>query len=255
MGFSKNRVLERFPDFDYYFFIEDDVELLVGGVFPTHVELARATGIHHFSLFESGGLRRQTEENVVSGYRILHGLFGSADFNFFTRHGLGTVGGWHPLFAQYRRWGHTEHSYRFPRAGLAPAPFNVIEALADSFIWHSPPAVTQVDLLDRDEDQLVRPERDLIDQELRHVPVQTGCPHDFNGVRMDRPEKLAATLGGGRYPLVTGSERRRCWSDFHLSQAMRGSGVARRSASFVRAVAAWPGNPMIRHRVKGILGW
>jgi hypothetical protein len=38
-----------------------------------------------------------------------------------------TVGGWHPSFARYRRWGHTEHSCRFVRAGLAPPPFNVAE--------------------------------------------------------------------------------------------------------------------------------
>src|SRR4051812_45090769 len=51
VGLSKNRVLRCFGDYDYYFFVEDDVELLDGAVFPAHVDVARASGIHHLSLF------------------------------------------------------------------------------------------------------------------------------------------------------------------------------------------------------------
>ena len=58
VGISKNRVLERYPDFDYYFFLEDDVELVDGSVFPAHVELSRTSGIHHFTLFGRGGVRK-----------------------------------------------------------------------------------------------------------------------------------------------------------------------------------------------------
>ena len=139
VGISKNRALESFPGFDYYFFLEDDVELIDGAVFPAHVELAQASEIHHFSLFSRRKLRAYTEHSTIAGRDVAHGESGSASFNFFTREGLERVGGWHPRFAEYRRWGHTEHSWRFVRAGLAPAPFNVASELTESCIWHIPP--------------------------------------------------------------------------------------------------------------------
>src|SRR5262249_55819252 len=118
VGVSKNRVLDRFPDFNYYFFIEDDVELVDPSAFRAQIEVAVASGIHHFSLFEARGIRKPQSESSVAGRRVVHAGFGGADFNFFTREGLQRVGGWHPVFARYRRGGHTEHSYRFPRVGL-----------------------------------------------------------------------------------------------------------------------------------------
>ena len=75
VGMSKNRALERFPDFDYYFFLEDDVELFDELVFPAHVELSQASGIHHFTLFQRGGVRKATAQSTAAG-SILHGLYG-----------------------------------------------------------------------------------------------------------------------------------------------------------------------------------
>jgi len=255
VGLSKNRVLERFPDFDYYFFVEDDVELLDGSIFPVHVELARASAIHHFSLFARRRIRDYERHTTVDGRRIAHGPFGSASFNFFTAEGLRQVGGWHPLFAQYRRWGHTEHSYRFLRAGLAPAPFNVVEDLTEACIWHIPPAVTRPNLLPADADEIVAPERELIDRELVHVPLQTISPYGFNGVPFGEPERLAATLEAGeRYPLVGGRERRRCRSDYRLWQYRSSTAAPRRAAALLAAAWEWPGNPRLRHTVKLALG-
>ena len=85
VGISKNRVLERFPDFDYYFFLEDDVELVDGRVFPAHVELSQASGIHHFTLFERGGVRKVTAQSTAAGHRIVHGLYGGADLQLLHR--------------------------------------------------------------------------------------------------------------------------------------------------------------------------
>lgn len=252
VGLSKNRVLERFPDFDYYFFVEDDVELLDGSVFPLHVELARASGIHHFSLFAR---RSYDRHSIVAGHRVAHGLYGSAGVNFFTAEGLRRVGGWHPRFAEYRRWGHTEHSYRFYRAGLAPAPFNVIEDLTEACIWHAPPAVTRSNLLPADADEIVAPERELIDEELVHVPLRTISPYSFNDIPFGELERLAATLDAGeRYPLVSDRDRRQCRSDYRLWQFRSGTSAPRRAAALLGAAWNWPGNPMLRHTVKLALG-
>lgn len=254
VGLSKNRVLKRFPDFDYYFFLDDDVELVDGSVFPAHVALARASGIHHFSLFERGGVRKRTGESEVEGTRIVHGLFGGGQFNFYTAEGLARVGGWHPRFAEFRRWGHTEHSYRFYRAGLAPAPFNVAVGLSETCIWHYPPPVTRVQGIAADEDELPAPERALIDQELTHVPLETLGPHHVNGVAPGSESPLAAVLDSGeRYPVVEGAERRHCESDYALWRFRYGKGVGRRLVALADAVLRWPSNPGLRHLVRTAL--
>jgi hypothetical protein len=255
VGLSKNRALEQFPDFDYYFFIEDDVELVDDSVFSSHVDLAARSGIHHFSLFEHGGVRKPVGETMVAGRRVVHALFGAADFNFFTRAALKRVGGWHPLFARYRRWGHTEHSYRFPRADLAPAPFNVAVELIDAFAWHSPPAVTRVEEIELDEDQISRPERELMDQELDLVPVQTLSAYHLQGTLGRSPTRLASIMSEkNRYPLAGPRERREARSDFLLWQSTRGGSFVRRAATFLAAFGLWPKSPAIRHEVKTWLG-
>lgn len=254
VGLSKNRVLERYGDFEYYFFLEDDVELVDGAVFPAHVALHRASGIHHFALFERGAVRGRTGETEVAGVTITHGLYGPAHFCSYTGEGLRAVGGWHPLFAQYRRWGHTEHSWRFHRDGLAPAPFNVAEPLSDTFIWHYPPAVTRVEGVAFDADQIAAPERDLMDQALRHVPLRTLAPHHSNDVPLGPPVRLAEVLNGReRYPIVRGGERRRCRADFLLWRSRTARTALGRAAALAGGALLSPANPELRRRLRALV--
>jgi hypothetical protein len=172
-------------------------------------------------------------------------------FSFFTGAGLSQVGGWHPRFAEFRRWGHTEHSYRFYRAGLAPAPFNVCRELTDGCVWHLHPAVTNPTLLPADEEEIVAPERALIDSELLHFPVVTLSSYEFNGVPFGTLGRLGATVGGSeRYPLVAPSERRRCRSDYQLGRFRAAGSPLGRAAALLRAVWQWPSNPMTRRTIK-----
>lgn len=249
VGVSKNRVLQRHPDFDYYFFLEDDAELVGGEVFPTHIALFEASGIHHFSLFESKGSRKVLSASTIAGHRVVHSLYGGADFNFFTREALEKVGGWHPRFAEYRRFGHTEHSYRIYRAGLAPAPFNVARDLTPTFIWHVPPAVTRVPDMSYDEDQIAAPERELMEAKLTRVPVQTLSSLHSNGVALGPLARVAGTLVAGRYPMLEGPELRHARSDYRLWQAQQKKGY-HRATSLAMATVSWPGNPALRHTVK-----
>lgn len=254
VGLSKNRVLKAFPDFDYYFFVEDDAELVDPSVFPLHVKVSRASGIHHFSLFERGGLRKRIGASWGGGNRISHGLYGGAPFNFFTREGLRRVGGWHPAFARYRRWGHTEHSHRFPRVGLAPAPFNVLEDMADALIWHNPPSVTPHHSMIVDEDQLTLPEREIMQEELEHVPVETISPFHFNGHGFECVKRLANEPSRAeRYPLLRGRERRRAHADWSLWMAKTGDRLASRVGSLVRSAVSWPSNPALKHHLKKLI--
>lgn len=254
VGVSKNRVLQRFPEFDYYFFIEDDVELVDAKAFPAHVEMFRASNIHHFSLFARDGIRKSTGTSIAAGLPVVHCEYGSASFSFFTRACLERVGGWHPRFAEYRRWGHTEHSYRVVRAGMAPAPFNVAVGLIDAFIWHWPPSVSHVAGVAIDRDQIAAPERALIDERLPYVPVQTLSPHHFNGVALGPLNDLASVLDAGeRYPLAQGAERRQARAEYQLWRSQRAGPMSHRGAALASAVWNWPANPMLRHALKNTL--
>lgn len=251
VGLAKNRVLKLFPDFDYYFFLEDDVELVDSTVLPLHVQLCKQSGIHHFSLFEQGGARKIIGTSTIGDHRVVHCLFGAASFNFFSGEGLRKVGGWHPAFAQYRRWGHTEHSYRFVQAGLAPAPFNVAEDLGRAFIWHVPPPVTKVSGVDSDADQIAVPEREILDQRLGYVPVQTLSPVHFNGIPLGAEAQLPDTLTGhDRYPLVHGREKRKSEADYDLWRFHTEAALPTRLTAIAASITKWPGNPAIRHGLK-----
>lgn len=255
VGIAKNRVLEQFPNFDYYFFLEDDVEVLDQSIFVAHIAIAHALDMHHMSLFEPRLAKEPVRTSRLLGADVLHCGYGSADFNFFTRLGLDTVGGWHPEFARHRRWGHTEHSYRFPRAGLAPAPFNVAVSLASAAAWHSPPSVTRHTDVIFDAYQVAEPERKLLDLELHFVAPETIGPYRYNGVPLSPLVKLCSAFNnGGLYPLLNRSERRLAYAD-RLVWKMRND-----SRPTHRLVAGWaagllsPNNPEWRHEVKAQLG-
>lgn len=251
VGISKNRILETFPHFDYYFFLEDDAELLDGSVFAECVRISRASDTHHMSLFERAGIRRPISESNVLGHHMIHSLYGGADFNFFTRQGIDCVGGWHPLFARYRRWGHTEHSYRFPRAGLAPAPFNVPASLIEAFIWHAPPSVSSPHGIAIDEDQIALPERELMDQKLMCVPVETLGAYHSNDIPFRTHTALANTVSRwNRYPLLRRGERRRASSDYLLWRFETSSNPIVRLIALLGAAALDPTSMTLRHIVK-----
>ncbi|WDE08033.1 hypothetical protein SG34_014730 [Thalassomonas viridans] len=150
VGVAKNRVMSLLGDYDFYFFIEDDVEVLSSDLFTGHLSAYQETGIHHFSLHEPSRLLEEcqptfflhsTKEGSGEKKMIRHARFGSAQVNFFSRQALARVGGWHRQFSRLRRGGHTEHSYRIFNAGLTPAPFNYIGHLDSSCRWHNPPSI------------------------------------------------------------------------------------------------------------------
>ncbi len=257
VGISKNRVLERFPEFDYYFFLEDDVEVVDGTVFARHVDLMRAAGIHHMSLFTDVKSYTPVAETATSEGLIRHYNYGGAQLNAFTRQGLVQVGGWHPRFAQYRRWGHVEHSYRFPRNNLAPAPFNVGVDLIDSCICHVPPAVTDwTQLASLHSDGLSQPEREVMALELTHVPLQTFGPYHLEGPAPGRLTKLASAFSNGRrYPVLSGADRRRAYGDYFVWRATLASGPRRSLALFALAAVIDPTSVALRHALKVRFRW
>ena len=183
VGISKNRAIKSFPDYDYYFFIEDDAELLDPKVFDIHIALSEKLNIPHFSLFNTDRIREVQSVREADGYHIIQALYGGAPFNFFTREGLEKVGGFHTEFAKYKRFGHTEHTYRFYNAGLTKYPFQIIEECIGGYIgWHEP--VSRIKLnVDTSENRLFAGEEKLIKERLIYFPLQTLS--DYHGKNLE----------------------------------------------------------------------
>ena len=173
VGLSKNRVIEHFPDYDNYFFIEDDVELLNPEVFDIHVSLAQKLNIPHFSLFEANRIKKKMNVVTFENYHIIQAMYGSAQVNFFTKTGLNTVGGFHTEFAKYKRFGHTEHSYRFYYTGLSKYPFQIIEECIEGYFrWNNPKSRTKLNV-QSSENSLFMGEEELLKNKLTFFPLQT----------------------------------------------------------------------------------
>jgi hypothetical protein len=198
VGLSKNRILSTFSEYDHYFFVEDDVGLLNSAVFELHINAAQELGIHHMSLFpEERILEKQKELQLTNGFTVYCSLFGGAPFNYFTRTGINTVGGFHTQFAKYRRFGHTEHSYRFVNSGLAEYPFYVLSDCLYGYLrWSDPVSVTKikVDTVNR----LFVEEHELIAQKLAYFPLSTLAPFHV-------PDSL--DLSQAKMPLLNGIYR------------------------------------------------
>jgi len=188
VGISKNRVIESFKDYDYYFFIEDDIELLNPEVFDIHIRLSQELDIPHFSLFEARRIRNQKNVLEYDGYHIIQAMYGGAPFNFFSKKGLDIVGGFHTHFAQFKRFGHTEHTYRFVHNGLSKYPFQLIEeCLEGYFRWNDPISRIKISV-EVSENRLFIDEEELISKKLKFFPVETLSP--YHSLHSDNINKL-----------------------------------------------------------------
>ncbi|SFV53001.1 hypothetical protein MNB_SV-9-825 [hydrothermal vent metagenome] len=182
VGISKNRVLTSFNNYDNYFFIEDDIELLNPAVFDIHIKLSQELNIHHFSLFEARRIRE--EKNILEHkeFNVIQAMYGGAPFNFFTKRGIDIVGGFHTHFAKYKRFGHTEHSYRFVNNNIADYPFNIIKECLDGYFrWNDP--ISRIKLsVEISENRLFIEEEELILEKLKFYPIKTISPYHKNHI-------------------------------------------------------------------------
>lgn len=172
VGISKSRVLKAFPNYDYYFYIDDDVELVDSRIFETYISVAKFNEIHHMSAGPRARLQNLDSWRFVEpGCHLIEGTLGSGAFNFFTQVGLRTVGGWHESFAKYKRFGHTEHSYRFANAGLQKHAFVFVAECISGFIRTAEPtSVTRIKV-DANENRIAIVEQEIIDLNLIYNPV------------------------------------------------------------------------------------
>lgn len=248
VGLSKNRVLKLFPNYDYYFFIDDDVELIDDSVFQDFLNVSKAGRFHHLSANHPRSIQRI---DFVNGYQLEFALYGGAYFNFFTAEGLKIVGGWNTCFSKYKRYGHTEHSYRYLHAGLSEVSFVSIVDARNKLILYNPPHVTEDNSEIDIESQLVREEKELISQKTSFFPIDTLSDYYFNGFNMSSNKGVGQLLRKGkRYPLTVGQARRYLLADHFFLKIRTTSNVALKLFWFLKSMFYNPLNVPFKHYVK-----
>lgn len=251
VGISKNRILTQFPKYDHYFFIDDDVELLDAQIFNAHIDIGnKSTEFYHMS---STNLFNIKETAYIHGTNMIYGMIGGGYFNYFNRKGLEKVGGWHSNFAKYKRYGHTEHSYRFLNIGFSKYPFTIILDQVNNVIVHNPEHVTSpIHNQESQETELFTEEQRLIDERLTYFPITTISNFHFNEFNMEFNEKVAAFIAQNpkKYPLTKGFERMKCLSSHSIFLSKVTSNVVLKTWYFCIGLMYYPLNPEIKHLIK-----
>lgn len=252
VGLSKNRVLESFPNYSNYFFLDDDVELVDPSIFLAYVTFNRKNEFHHLSSTRFFDLK---ENDEINGHSVNFGDRGGGYFNFFTRTGLERVGGWHTDFAKWKRYGHTEHSYRFVNAGLQKYPFIVLADSIDKVIIHSPDHVSEPlnELVDP-ADELFLHEKELIAKKLKYFPLKTISKYQFNGYSMREPgnEKLVELIKlNDRYALIQ-NKKEKCQAkvEFKVHQLKTSSSLFEKLKLLSEILILGPTNKAFKHWIK-----
>jgi len=248
VGLSKNRVISYFPNFDYYFFIEDDMELLNSKIFSENIEFSKNQNIPHLSYTVFG---ENTTINNKEGWSYLQGYRSGAQFSFFEAKALFKVGGWNTLFAKYKRYGHSEHSYRFYNNGLQNYPFIALTSVADCFIMHDPPHVTVIEN-ESHFDHYHPDEKQLIDSRTLFFPITTISPFYFNGFDMNYNSAVDKFLctNKKRYPLTNGKESHNALAEYYFEMFLRSRGVFSKAKFFLLSLINNPFNIPFKHFLK-----
>lgn len=250
VGLSKNRIVKQFPNYNYYFFIDDDVELLCNAIFSSCIGILMATGYHHLCGNHIHNLIKS--ENVL-GKTITHSTTGGGYFTCYTKESLETVGGWNTFFAKYKRFGHTEHSYRTMHSGLQPSPFIFIEETRKCLLVHSPPSVTEKNTNYKivTSFELIEEEYQLIEKKTSFTPLETISEFHFNNKNTSGSDlKLVILASNLRYPLLKGMDRRKALAIHFGLQIRKTNNLSKKFLLFLKSFFLHPTNIGLKHVVK-----
>lgn len=216
VGLSKNRVIKQFPEYDFYFFIEDDIELIKQTIFNDYINASEIFKLEHLNHFGLSAYKHNFINTIEkNNLHLVSKNAGGGYFNFFTKAGLDMVGGFHPIFSKYKRFGHTEHTLRYVNTGLQKYSFNSILECQKDLLIHFPPHVTPIDNIDF-VDNISTIEKEIIDQKLKHFPLQTISSYHYNCKNMKFNNHVTEFLlrNKRKYPLTKGRERRKALSEY-----------------------------------------
>ena len=243
VGLSKNRVITQFPNFDYYFFIDDDVELLNKAVFMELVEVMKKQNIHHLCANERHEIN---DIETLDRAQIVTTVKAGGYFTAYSRIAIDKIGGWHPHFAKYKRFGHSEHSYRTVFSGLQKSPFIFIANQYDSILLHSPPSVTEI------EEELIKDELEMIEKKQDFHPIVTLSNFHFNQKPIGFNQKANEFLESNsrKYPLTDGKERRNGLAEHYFLKMKVTKSNSQKVKFFFKSIFNNPLNTPFKHWVK-----
>lgn len=249
VGLSKNRVLSHFPDYDYYFFLDDDIELLTPLLFEQCIVLLSSENYHHLC---GNHTHTETFSCQLSGFEVSHSLTGGGYFTCYTQKGIQTVGGFHTLFARYRRYGHSEHSYRFMHSGLQPSPFIFFREALHALLIHSPESVTPHKEHAMNQNEWVQEEQDLIQSKTTFFPLQTLSSYHFNHKPLGYNQRVADFLitNPQKYPLTKGKDRRNALAEYYALNIPISTGMIKKWKMIFLSCCFAPANNALKHYFK-----
>jgi hypothetical protein len=247
VGLSKNRVLSYFPNYDFYFFIEDDIELLTGKVFHEILRTYHESGIHHFC-----NNHKNTSFDNYPALNLSISWTGGAQLAFYSQEGIRKVGGFHTLFAKYKRYGHTEHTYRYFHQELQRGPFIFADHWYNFFLIHSPQQVTTNALVEFNKNGIIKDEQELIDARTTYFALQTLSPYHFNNKPLGYNQTVADFLSANpqKYPLTKGKGRRVALAEHYALRIPQTSSFFKKIALFLKSVRYSPTNVALKHYIK-----
>lgn len=241
VGLSKNRVLKQFSDYNYYFFIDDDVELINEKIFEKCIFVFNQKKINYLSY----SVNEKNKFFFDGKNKLVGGFSGGGCFNFYSSIAIKEVGGWHTHFAKYKRYGHTEHSYRVYYKKLNPYPFVSIINIKEYLLLNDPPHVTAINNIEKNDNELIEDEQNMIDEKQDFFPITTLSKFYFNGKDVGLKE-LSEKLKKGRYSLLTINEKRKAWGNYYLHKYKLKGNIF----YFILALFLYPNNNLLKHYLK-----
>ena len=249
VGLSKNRVLSYFSGYDYYFFIEDDIELFEDKIFKDMISAHEKTGVQHFCNHHK---YRVFDTLKFDNVQLDVSWTGGAQFAFYSKEGIQKIGGFNTTFAEFKRYGHTEHSYRYYHQGIQKGPFIFKESWFDNIIMHSPPQVTQDSKSAFNEFGLIELEQKLIDNKTTYFELETISNYHFNNKALDYNTKAAHFINANpqKYPLTIGKERREALAEHYALVIPKTRKFFQKINLFLNSIWLSPKNVALKHYIK-----
>lgn len=248
VGLSKNRVLKEFPSYDYYFFLDDDIELIDESIFNDCLQIMKKKIYPHLC---GNHIKTCLEKEYVDQFTLIEGMTGGGYFTCYSKEGVDKVGGFHTAFVKYKRFGHSEHSYRFFHQGLQPFPFIYYDEGFNKLIIHSPESVSSKANLRLDNNEWIKEEKDLIDKKNSYFPITTLCSYEVNGSIESSFQKAIQFLAQNpkRYPLTSGKERSKALAEYYALMIPKKKG-GKKIIPFIKSLWYNPTNVALKHSIK-----
>lgn len=249
VGLSKNRIVKQFPDYDYYFFIDDDVELIDSSVFEKCIHLSTQMNIPHLCGNTNHVLFNQHKNK---NFTVEYSMRGGGYFSFYTKEVLQKVGGWNTIFAKYKRFGHTEHSYRAYHQKLQEAPFIFAYEFSKMILVHNPVSVSKNNV-STNENELIQEEQDLIDSGSTYFPLETLSPFHFNQKSLGFNNVVNEFLKTNtkKYPLSEPNDRRKALGEhFALKINTKKNSHFKNLTLAIKSFVYSPMNNELKHALK-----